>query len=76
MGTLRLDILTIGTPSHRVHHSMAEIAIDRNFGNILSCWDYLFRTALEPSAELNISEKGFEVKSNQVIRQLVGLRAE
>ena len=52
---------------------MAEIAINRNFGNILSFWDYLFRTAVDPSAELNVSEKGFEVESNQVIRQLVGL---
>lgn len=68
-----LNYLFITPPFHRVHHSMAEIAIDRNFGNILSCWDYLFRTAVAPSAELNVSEKGFEVESNQVIRQLVGL---
>tara|TARA_B000000565_G_scaffold163473_1_gene123647 strand:+ start:334 stop:1080 length:747 start_codon:yes stop_codon:yes gene_type:complete len=68
-----LNYLFITPPFHRVHHSMAEIAIDRNFGNILSFWDYLFRTAVDPSAELNVSEKGFEVESNQVIRQLVGL---
>ena len=68
-----LNYLFITPPFHRVHHSMAEIAIDRNFGNILSVWDYLFRTSVEPSAALNISEKGFEVESNQVVRQLVGL---
>ena len=62
------------TPSfHRVHHSMAENAIDRNFGNILSCWDYLFGTAVNPTKSLNESEKGFEVPQEDVLRQLVGL---
>lgn len=68
-----LNYLFITPPFHRVHHSMAEIALDRNFGNILSCWDYLFRTAVEPSAALNSSEKGFEIKSDQVVRRLAGL---
>ena len=68
-----LNYLFITPPFHRVHHSMAKIAIDRNFGNILSCWDYLFRTAIEPSAALNASEKGFEIKCDQVARRLIGL---
>tara|TARA_B100000131_G_scaffold126492_1_gene123644 strand:- start:143 stop:493 length:351 start_codon:yes stop_codon:yes gene_type:complete len=68
-----LNYLLVTPPFHRIHHSMAEAAIDRNFGNILSCWDYLFRTAVEPTDALNCSEKGFEVEPNQVVRQLFGL---
>ncbi len=52
---------------------MAENAIDRNFGNILSCWDYLFGTAVNPTKYLNESEKGFVVPQEDVLRQLVGL---
>lgn len=33
------------TPSHhRVHHGKNKIYIDKNFGGILSVWDYLFNT--------------------------------
>ena len=67
-----LNYIFITPPFHRVHHSMAEIAIDRNFGNILSCWDYLFGSAVEPTDDLNISEKGFEIESQQVVRQIIG----
>ena len=68
-----LDYLFITPPFHRVHHSMAEVALDRNFGNILSCWDHLFGSAVKPSPALNSSEKGFEVESDQVARQLIGV---
>jgi sterol desaturase/sphingolipid hydroxylase (fatty acid hydroxylase superfamily) len=52
---------------------MAEIAIDRNFGNIFSCWDYIFDSAVNPTEELNISEKGFEIESQTVVRQIIGI---
>ena len=68
-----LDYIFITPPFHRVHHSMAEIAIDRNFGNILSCWDYMFGSAVEPTGDLNISEKGFEIESEKVVRQIIGI---
>ncbi len=68
-----LNYLLVTPPFHRIHHSMAEAAIDRNFGNIFSFWDYLFRTAVEPTDTLNCSEKGFEVEPNQVVRQLFGM---
>tara|TARA_B100001750_G_scaffold13679_1_gene9794 strand:- start:409 stop:1155 length:747 start_codon:yes stop_codon:yes gene_type:complete len=68
-----LNYLLITPPFHRIHHSMAEQALDRNFGNILSCWDYLFGTAVAPNQMLNESEKGFEVKSEELARQLMGL---
>jgi len=39
------------TPSHhRVHHGQNELYIDKNFGGILSIWDYLFRT-YQPETE-------------------------
>ena len=68
-----LDYIFITPPFHRVHHSMAEIAIDRNFGNIFSCWDYIFDSAVNPTEELNISEKGFEIESQTVVRQIIGI---
>ena len=68
-----LNYLFITPPFHRTHHSMSEIAIDRNFGNVFSCWDYLLGTAGKPSVELNTSVKGFEIEPEQVLRQLVGL---
>ncbi|MDG1525216.1 MAG: hypothetical protein P8Q90_04030 [Candidatus Thalassarchaeaceae archaeon] len=52
---------------------MAENAIDRNFDNILFCWDYLFGSAVNPTKSLNESEKGFEVPQEDVLRQLIGL---
>ena len=62
------------TPSfHRVHHSMAEEALNRNFGNILSCWDYMFKTAVKPTKYLNNSKKGFDVETNDVPSQMFGL---
>ena len=68
-----LNYIFITPPFHRVHHSMAEIAIDRNFGNIFSCWDYLLGSAVAPTVELNISEKGFEIESETVVRQIIGI---
>lgn len=68
-----LDYIFITPPFHRAHHSMAEIAIDRNFGNIFSCWDYIFDSAVNPTDELNISEKGFEIESQTVVRQIIGI---
>lgn len=39
------------TPSHhRVHHGKNQIYIDKNFGGILSVWDYLFST-YQPETE-------------------------
>lgn len=39
------------TPSHhRVHHGKNKIYIDKNFGGILSIWDYLFKT-YQPETE-------------------------
>jgi len=58
---------------HRVHHAMVERAEGRNFGNILSVWDYLFGTALAPDAELDDAEKGFEVGGGEAVRQLIGV---
>lgn len=31
---------------HRIHHSVDKIETDSNYGNILSIWDYLFRSYL------------------------------
>lgn len=40
------------TPSvHRQHHSPVAPLIDRNFGQIFSFWDRLFRTYAEPAAD-------------------------
>ncbi|MGB2425897.1 MAG: sterol desaturase family protein [Candidatus Poseidoniaceae archaeon] len=68
-----LNYVFITPPFHRTHHSMADAAMNRNFGNILSCWDYLFGSAVQPTEELNVSEKGFEIESEHVIRQIVGV---
>ncbi len=39
------------TPSHhRVHHGKNELYLDKNFGGILSIWDYLFKT-YQPETE-------------------------
>lgn len=36
---------------HRIHHSLEEHHFDKNFGILLSVWDYLFGTAYEPGQE-------------------------
>lgn len=42
MGPLRYILVT--PQSHRVHHSMEREHIDKNFGNFLSIWDFMFGT--------------------------------
>jgi len=63
-----LDYLFITPPFHGIPQLLTDIAIDRNFGNILSCLGYIFGSAIDSSPNLNSSEKGFEFESNQVAR--------
>ncbi len=39
-----LKYLLVSPQSHRIHHSLAAEHHDKNFGSILSVWDYLFGT--------------------------------
>ena len=42
LGPLRYILVT--PQSHRIHHSIEERHLDRNFGDFFSIWDILFRT--------------------------------
>jgi len=42
LGVLRYVFVTPQT--HRIHHSMRPEHIDKNFGDFLSIWDFIFRT--------------------------------
>ena len=42
LGPLRYVLVT--PQSHRVHHSLEPGHADKNFGNLLAIWDFLFRT--------------------------------
>jgi sterol desaturase/sphingolipid hydroxylase (fatty acid hydroxylase superfamily) len=42
LGPLRFVIVTPQT--HRIHHSLRPEHVDRNFGNFLSIWDFMFHT--------------------------------
>jgi sterol desaturase/sphingolipid hydroxylase (fatty acid hydroxylase superfamily) len=42
LGVLRYVFVTPQT--HRIHHSMRDEHIDKNFGDFLSIWDFIFRT--------------------------------
>jgi sterol desaturase/sphingolipid hydroxylase (fatty acid hydroxylase superfamily) len=42
LGPMRYLLVT--PQSHRVHHSREPNHVDRNFGNLLAIWDFLFRT--------------------------------
>ena len=68
-----LNYIFISPAFHRIHHSMVQRAEDKNFGNILSCWDYLFGTSIEVEESLVTSEKGYDIERNEVVRQLIGV---
>ena len=68
-----LNYIFISPAFHRIHHSMEQRAEDKNFGNILSCWDYLFGTSIEVEESLVTSEKGYDIERNEVVRQLIGV---
>ena len=69
----RLNYLFITPAFHRIHHSMEARAEGTNFGNILSCWDYLFGTAIQVEETLVVSKKGFTIEREEVARQLIGV---
>ncbi len=45
----KLDALIISPHMHQLHHSSLEHHWDRNFGNKLSIWDWMFGTAYKPA---------------------------
>ena len=45
----RLDALLLSPHMHQAHHSVAVQYWDRNFGNKLSIWDWIFGTAIKPT---------------------------
>lgn len=60
-GPLKYALIT--PPYHRIHHSIEPRHRDKNFGHMLTLWDWLFRTAyfdLEDSFELGLQD--FPVK--------------
>ena len=58
---------------HRIHHSMADRARDKNFGNIFSFWDFIFKTGMMPDDELDNSATGFQITKAETPRNLIGL---
>ncbi len=46
-----LDRLIVSPAFHEVHHSSAPEHADRNFGDALSAWDWLFGTAVQTAAQ-------------------------
>ena len=55
---------------HRMHHALSEDVRDRNFGAVLSVWDILFRTYVEPGTE----DYEFGVVDDvPVVRGLIGV---
>jgi len=53
------------TPSHhRVHHGRNRIYIDKNFGGILSVWDYLFGTYCPESEPVRYGIPGIKSRVN------------
>ncbi len=46
-----LRYLFVTPQFHRMHHALGKEARDRNFGSVLSLWDWLFGTYAEPQRE-------------------------
>ena len=65
------------SPEMHIWHHTQDLPSERyygvNFGLTLACWDYIFDSAVNPTEELNISEKGFEIESQTVVRQIIGI---
>lgn len=47
----RLRLLLVTPDWHRVHHSVYRRETDSNYGNILTLWDHLFRSAVAQPAD-------------------------
>ena len=68
LGPLRYLFVT--PQFHRMHHALGKEARDRNFGSVLSVWDWMFGTYAEPEREdyeIGIADKV------PVVRGLLGI---
>jgi sterol desaturase/sphingolipid hydroxylase (fatty acid hydroxylase superfamily) len=64
MGILKYILVT--PQSHRIHHSIEDRHCDKNFGGILSIWDYLFGTQYrnyDEYPECGVADSNFPVES-------------
>jgi sterol desaturase/sphingolipid hydroxylase (fatty acid hydroxylase superfamily) len=61
---------------HRVHHSSNRHQSDSNYGNTLTIWDYLFRTAKEPAREavLTLGVAGYRPEPRVMAQLLLPFR--
>jgi sterol desaturase/sphingolipid hydroxylase (fatty acid hydroxylase superfamily) len=65
-----LKYLFVTPQYHRLHHALRENARDRNYGSVLSVWDVLFGTYVEPTHE----DYEFGVAEDvPVVRGLLGI---
>src|SRR5262249_45836677 len=48
-----LSRILVSPAQHQIHHSKDPKHYDKNFGGILSCWDYLFGTLYSPKLKEN-----------------------
>jgi len=65
LGVLRYFL--VSPQAHRVHHSVERDHYDTNFGVVLGCWDYLFRTQYhDPNAYpgTGIEDAAFPMESS------------
>ncbi|HKY91692.1 MAG TPA: sterol desaturase family protein [Nevskiaceae bacterium] len=71
-----LRLLVITPEFHRVHHSVHRDEHDRNYGNLLSIWDRLFRSyqadPRDGHRDMRIGLPGFRLPAQQRVMALLG----
>lgn len=65
------------TPSHhRVHHGKNKRYIDKNFGGVLSVWDYLFKSYEPESEKVIFGVHKLQSHTNPVVANLIQFNPE
>ncbi|OIQ19836.1 MAG: hypothetical protein BM556_04960 [Bacteriovorax sp. MedPE-SWde] len=66
IGFGKLEYLFISPAQHQIHHGKDKAFYDKNFGIVLSVWDWLFKTCLL-SKDQEVKEFGVEGESKQTL---------
>lgn len=71
----RVRAVFVTPDMHRIHHSVHRDEHDRNYGNVLSVWDRLFRSytaaAREPQRDMRIGLNEFRLPAAQTLPALL-----
>ena len=67
-----LSFVIITPRFHRIHHVNDKSLSGKNFGNIFSIWDFIFKTAVYCEKYDNLN-KGEDLKWKKIPRQIIGI---